>query len=63
MLSAVEQSRYGCVDIRFIGEAFKMGKIPLILSVQFSYIKLYAKAQDPPSKKINKLLLSGALAC
>lgn len=36
MLSAVEQSRYGCVDIWFIGEAFKMGKIPLFLSVEFN---------------------------
>lgn len=36
MLSAVEQSRYGCVDVWFIGEAFKMGKIPLFLSVEFN---------------------------
>lgn len=36
MLSAVEQSRYGCVDIWFIGEAFTTGKIPLFLSVEFN---------------------------
>lgn len=36
MLRAVKQSRYDCADIWFIREAFKMGKIPLFLSVEFN---------------------------
>lgn len=34
MLSAVEQSGHGCVDVWFSEEAFKVGKIPLFLSVE-----------------------------
>lgn len=53
MLSAVEQSRHGCVDIWFIGEAFKMGKMPLffISGVQLYQALCQSSGSRPPHIK------------